>query len=209
MNKKLDREFKEGFDNELRFGQKMKGSANLKFLTGLKVKDTTNMKIALTGHRPQRLGLPDDELDMAWSKIGHWIFNQILDASDIYCGMANGSDILIGLNTCAIKESYRNISPRIEDNRNLKLHCILPCKDYNSSNKYFSKLKQEADEWVELSDEFYKGCDNARDQYMVEHCDVLLAIWDGNKSGGVWSTIRKAQKAGKTIIYCPKELLEH
>ena len=67
--------------------------------------------------------------------------------------------------------------------------------------------EDEADEWVELSDEFYKGCDNVRDQYMVDHCDVLLAIWDGNKSGGVWSTIRKAQKAGKKIIYCPKEIL--
>ena len=32
--------------------------------------------------------------------------------------------------------------------------------------------------------------------------------WDGNKFGGVWSTIRKAQKAGKQIIYCPKEILE-
>lgn len=29
-----------------------------------------------------------------------------------------------------------------------------------------------------------------------------------NKSGGVWSTICKAQKAGKKIIYCPKEILE-
>lgn len=33
-------------------------------------------------------------------------------------------------------------------------------------------------------------------------------IWDENKSGGVWSTIRKAQKAGKQIIYYPKEILE-
>ena len=32
--------------------------------------------------------------------------------------------------------------------------------------------------------------------------------WDGNKSDVVWSTIRKAQKAGKQIIYCPKEILE-
>lgn len=122
--------------------------------------------------------------------------------------MANGSDILIGLNTCVIKERYRAASPELEKNRNLKLHCILPCKNYNSSNKYYNKLKTEADEWIELSDEFYKGCDNARDQYMVDHCDVLLAVWDGIKSGGVWSTIRKAQKAGKKIIYCPKEILE-
>ena len=158
------------------------------------------MRVALTGHRPQRLGLPDDELDLKWARIGLWIFNQILDVSDVYCGMANGSDILIGLNACVIKESYRQISSEMEKNRNLKLHCILPCKDYNSSNKYYNKLKTEADEWIELSDEFYKGCDNVRDQY-------ILAIWDGNKSGGVWSTIRKAQKAGKKIIYCPKEIL--
>lgn len=26
------------------------------------------MRIALTGHRPQRLGLPDDELDIKWGK---------------------------------------------------------------------------------------------------------------------------------------------
>ena len=58
-----------------------------------------------------------------------------------------------------------------------------------------------------MSDEFYKGCDNVRDQYMIDHCDVLLAIWDGNKSGGVWYTIRKAQKAGKKIIYCPEDIL--
>lgn len=66
------------------------------------------MRVALTGHRPQRLGLPEDELDIKWAKIGHWIMNQILDVSDVYCGMANGSDILIGLNACVIKESYRN-----------------------------------------------------------------------------------------------------
>ena len=27
------------------------------------------MKVALTGHRPQRLGLPEDETDKKWSKI--------------------------------------------------------------------------------------------------------------------------------------------
>lgn len=31
------------------------------------------MKVALTGHRPQRLGLPEDELDDKWEKIRDWI----------------------------------------------------------------------------------------------------------------------------------------
>lgn len=118
---------------------------------------------------------------------------------DIYCGMASGSDFAFG--TVAMLVKVYEIIP-------LRLHCVLPCKDYNSSHALYDYMKKYADEWIELSDEFYKGCDNARDQYMVDHCDVLLAIWDGKKSGGVWSMIRKAQKAGKQIVYCPKEVLE-
>ncbi len=160
------------------------------------------MRIALTGHRPQRLGLPDDETSIEWLGIEHWLIMQIAkmsegEAVDLYCGMASGCDIAFGYVGSIIKGGF-----------DCKLHCILPCKNYNSSHKLYNQIKDAADEWVELSDDFYKGCDNVRDQYMVDHCDVLLAIWDGNKSGGVWSTIRKAQKAGKQIIYCPKEIFE-
>ena len=169
------------------------------------------MKVALTGHRPQRLGMPDDELDDKWEEIRDWIVKNLIQMLqttlledgqllDIYCGMASGSDILFGMTSVFLKAG--NVIP-------VKIHCVLPCKDYNSSHKYYNDIKLLADEWIELSDEFYKGCDNVRDQYMVDHCDVLLAVWDGIKSGGVWSTIRKAQKAGKQIIYYPKEILEN
>ena len=162
------------------------------------------MKIALTGHRPQRLGLPEDEREDKWIYITNWLNTIILEKfvhnehTDIYCGMASGCDIKLGIIASEMKWMGEDIS----------LHCILPCKNYNSSHKYYDEIKKSADEWVELSDKFYRGCDNLRDQYMVDHCDVLLAVWDGNKSGGVWSTIRKAQKAGKEIICIPKELLE-
>lgn len=165
------------------------------------------MKVALTGHRPERLGMPDNELDDKWNKIRDWIVNNLIqmfrttlledDSLDVYCGMATGSDILFGMSSIFLKVG---IVP-------LKLHCVLPCKNYNSSHKYYNDIKLFADEWIELSEEFYKGCDSVRDQYMVDHCDVLLAIWDGNQSGGVWSTIRKAQKAGKQIIYCPRGIV--
>lgn len=166
------------------------------------------MRVALTGHRPQRLGLPEDEMDDKWEKIRDWVTQNLIkmvettiledDQLDIYCGMATGSDILFGMTSIFLKSG--NIIP-------LRIHCVLPCKNYNSSRKYYKDIKLLADEWIELADEFYKGCDNVRDQYMIDHCDVLLAVWDGKKSGGVWSTIRKAQKAGKQIIYCPREVL--
>lgn len=165
------------------------------------------MRVALTGHRPQRLGLSEDEMDESWNKIDCWLCQQIIkmleytilngEHLDLYCGMASGCDIKFGLIASALPISDTHI------------HFVLPCKNYNSSHKYFNMLKENASEWIELSEEFYKGCDNVRDQYMVDNCDVLLAVWDGNKSGGVWSTIRKAQKKNKEIIYCPVELLKN
>ena len=157
-----------------------------------------NMNLALTGHRPQRLGFNDDEKSADYKSIKLWIKSnierEILEHRKpvtVYCGMADGCDVAFGLVACKLKEN----------NRPVKLICVLPCKNYNSSHKYYSYLKEHADEWVELSAEFYRGCDNVRDQYMVDHCDKLLAVWDGNKSGGVWSTIKKAKKAGKEIEY--------
>lgn len=159
------------------------------------------MIAALTGHRPQRLGFPELDLNInyEWRKIINWLKDKIMEEhiTDVYCRMADGCDIAYGI---AAYELQNEMVP-------VKLHGVLPCKNYNSSNPWYRTLKASADEWVELSDEFYKGCDNIRDQYMVDHSDKLIAIWDGNKSGGVWSTIRKAQKKDIDIIYYPKELL--
>lgn len=155
------------------------------------------LHVALTGHRPERLGYAKDTYGtMDWGRMIDWLKFKIKEynITDAYCGMANGCDIAYGIAALRLKEEGYPI----------KLHCILPCKNYNSSSVWYYPLKKTADEWVELSEEFYKGCDDARDQYMVDHSDKLFAIWDGNKSGGVWSTIKKAQKSGIDIIYYPK-----
>lgn len=158
------------------------------------------LRVALTGHRPERLGYEEDRYTTTdWFRMIVWLKSQIKEnnITDVYCGMCNGCDIVYGIAALRLKEEGYAV----------RLHCILPCKNYNSSNPWYYSLKKFADEWVELAEEFYKGCDDVRDQYMVDHSDKLFAIWDGHKSGGVWSTIRKAQKKGIEIIYYPKENL--
>jgi len=158
------------------------------------------MRMALTGHRPERLGYNKDNFSTTeWIRLIDWLKLALIElkVTDIYCGMADGCDIAYGIAALALKDEGYSV----------KLHCILPCKNYNSSNPWYNILKEDADEWIELSEEFYKGCDNARDQYMVDHSDKLFAIWDGIESGGVWSTIKKAQKKGLDIVYYPKENL--
>ena len=90
----------------------------------------------------------------------------------------------------------------------INLHCVLPCDNYQCGYYVYDKIKSYADTWTSLSKEFYRGCDNARDQYMVDHSDKIFAIWDGIEGGGVYSTIRKAQKKKLEIVYYPKEMLK-
>ena len=52
-----------------------------------------------------------------------------------------------------------------------------------------------------VSDHYYKGCMQKRNRYMVDKADIVLAIWNGEKSGGTWGTIKYAQAHGKTIRY--------
>ena len=151
------------------------------------------MIIALTGHREQRLNLPSDVALDDWKNIRQWIRQQIIDnkADTVLSGMAGGSDLAIAYEVVQMKkEGYP-----------IKLTCVFPCKNYNVSNQYYKYITNNADNIVEIHDEWFKGCDNDRDQYMVDNCDILLAIFDGNKNGGVYSTIRKAEKKNKKIIY--------
>lgn len=157
------------------------------------------INIGFTGHRYQRLNFNPDETHEDWIGLYSWIFDEYkklaskYDEIHVYCGMCSGGDIAFGLCLGALEK--------------VKLHCILPFKDYNCENKYYDILHEVADEWIELADSWHKKCDSERDQYVVDHSDMLYAMFDGIKQGGVYSTIRKAQKAHKKIVLCPQEVL--
>ena len=117
----------------------------------------------MTGHREGRLaslGTVEEIID--------WIKSKLIEnnCTDAYCGMANGGDILFGKTVISLRKQGYDI----------KLHCILPCKDYNKSHLDCDILKENSDSFEYLSEDFYKGCDNTRDQKMVEECEILLAL---------------------------------
>lgn len=45
-----------------------------------------------------------------------------------------------------------------------------------------------------------------RNEYMVDHCDILIAVWDGT-DGGTANCYRYAEKLGKSIIRINPTLL--
>lgn len=157
------------------------------------------LRMALTGHRPERLKYNQYLETDDWRRIIDWVKGQIrtLGVTDAYCGMADGGDCAYAVAVIELKNEGWPV----------KLHCVLPCDNYNSDHYLYDLFKENADTWTSLSKHFYKGCDDVRDQYMVDNSDKLFAIYDGIKVGGVYYTIQKAHKKNLEIIYYPKELL--
>ena len=163
------------------------------------------MKIALTGHRPQRL-FGEDLENENWTKIRKWLKETLIEnnCSLAISGMAAGSDMLFALAVKDLKEQGENI----------KLELAFPCHGYgrkSSYNKYLQwrqEIIQSADKKTFIHEKWCKTADDDRDKYMVENCDILIAIFDGNNVGGVYHTIQHAKRLGKKIIYCPKELVQ-
>ena len=139
------------------------------------------VKIAVTGHRPQRL-----EQMPGMRKITEWFDKEIQKYDDyvLISGMAPGFDQIAALETLRLGGkvwcffAYR--------------HNLSIIEDYIAAKA--SRVRYEQDKRTD-------GCHDVRDRHMVDLCDVLVACWDGKKNGGVWRTIEYARKVGKPIVY--------
>ena len=139
------------------------------------------MRIAVTGHRPKRLKGQQKE-------VKRWLSEQLnkYKCTEAISGMAQGADQIFA--QAAIE-------------KNIPLICCYPYRKnffHQEEQKILNKAKD-----IKFISEAYTG--NRvywfRDKYMVDNCDLLLAVWDGIEAGGTWLTVNYAQKIGKPIVY--------
>lgn len=109
-------------------------------------------------------------------------------------GMANGFD-----RVCAA------VLIELKKEKNIEFIACIPCKE---QDKYFTaKQKEEykyflekADKTVYLSDEYYNGCMQFRNRYMVDNSSLVLA-YSKSDFGGTRYTVKYAEKQEKEIIF--------
>ena len=162
------------------------------------------MKIALTGHRPQRL-FGNNLSNTKWQAVSAWIKDVLIrnNCTVAFSGMAKGSDLLYAL---AVKDLA-------EKGYNINLNLIFPCKGYGSNSPdkrylmWYQQAIDAANKITYIHKEWTPTADDDRDKYMVDNCDMLIAIFDGIEAGGVFKTIEYAKSLGKPIIFCPQALL--
>lgn len=139
-----------------------------------------------TGHRQLN--------DLDYALMDRVILNLVKNGCNrFFCGMAKGFDLAAAESLIEIKRDYP-----------AEIVACIPCErqsdGYTAADRarYYRILKN-CSEIIVLSDNYYNGCMQVRDRFMVDNSDVVLCYLR-KKSGGTYYTVNYASKLGKKII---------
>ena len=160
---------------------------------------------AFTGPRPGFFSFGYDEKHPDCQIIKKGLAEEInrlcLEGSrTFYCGGAMGVDMWCGEIVLHLKEIYKD----------LKLIIVVPFKGQADKwpatyRKRYENLLKNSDEVIILHNDFAKKYYLERNRYMVDNCDLLVAICnkdliDSYSSSGTYYTIKYAYKTNKKIL---------
>ena len=148
------------------------------------------MKVAGTGHRPEKLGGYSKDIFNSLVLIAEKSLKS-LKPTKVISGMALGWDQ-------ALAQASINL--------NIPLIAAIPFTNQDkvwidSSKTYYKELLSKASEIVNVSNDndYNIKYMQLRNEWMVDNCDVLLAMFDGT-NGGTANCINYAEQKKKTII---------
>lgn len=157
-------------------------------------------KCCFTGHRPKSLPFGYNEEEALCKKLkellSESIERQITEngVTHFISGMAMGVDIYAAEAVLKLREKYPQI----------KLECAIPCETQANKwsegwrNRYFDIIRR-SDVAKMLQTHYTPDCMMKRNKYMVDNSDVVIAVWNGLKSG-TGNTVNYAVKSGKNVI---------
>ncbi len=153
-----------------------------------------------TGYRPSKLPFDIGNKDKEYIKFENSLIEKVMllinnGCSAFYSGMAMGFDIIAAETVLLLKKQTK---------LPIKLICVLPFKNqkdtfYGGWKEKYDFIIDNCDEIIVTNQEYYKGCYQKRNKYMVEHSDCVLTWFDG-KAGGTKNTLDYANKIGRKII---------
>lgn len=157
---------------------------------------------AFTGHRPTRFSFKYDETHPACIELKKVLAEQIdflcrQGITDFYTGCALGIDLWAGEAVLALMELHPEIN----------LHCVVPFAAQDQKwtpeqQARYHALMDRSYDVVLTQEEYSKDCYYIRNRYLVDHADVVLAVYDmqANKRSGTGYTVHYAQTKDKPII---------
>ena len=160
-----------------------------------------------TGHRPDKLPWGTDERDPRCLALKESIARELEGLylrgyRHFISGMAQGVDMYAAEIVLELKEKHPQIT----------LECAIPYERQAVRwpealrNRYFS-IAERCDRETMLQRQYTPDCLRKRNQYMVDHSDIVLAVWNGGPSG-TGQTVWYARENGKPVWILRPDTLE-
>ena len=161
------------------------------------------MVVGVSGHRPSKMprAYGYDYNNKQWTELKNKFKKLLIEwkCTKAVTGMALGVDTVFALAVIELKQEGYNIH----------LHCAIPCKNHSSkwpkeSQELYQYILSQADSIHIVTDEEYKPyLMQVRNEYMVDISDIMIAVWDGSKSG-TGNCVEYALKQKKKVYrICP------
>lgn len=145
------------------------------------------MTLAATGHRPPALlGYSDESFTRYVAAAEHVLLDTMPET--VVSGMAQGWDMAIA--TACVNLGFPFLAYVAFEGVDRKW--------YPRDRRKFAKLCDAAAEVVVVTKGTYSPWKlQARNEAMVEKCDRLAAMWNGEQRGGTWNCLKYATERGK------------
>ena len=147
--------------------------------------------VCFTGHRK----IPLEEYKIISQRLEKEIIVSINNGYRFFgAGGALGFDTLAARTVLKLKRVYPNI----------RLILLLPCKNQTLGWRYedvqeYERIKSLADKVVYVSNNYYKGCMQKRNRYLVNNSSLCICyLYDS--TGGTFYTTEYAKKKGLIVI---------
>ena len=150
-------------------------------------------RCCFTGHRPEKLSLPESEVKAELEKE---IRLAIADGINVFIvGMAPGVDIWAAEVILELRE---------KEEFPLKLIAASPHPGFENRwsiewQKRFASIMSKADFITEVCTHYSRGCYQIRNEWMVDHSARVIAVWNGSPSG-TKNTVMYAKRKGVPVI---------
>lgn len=149
-------------------------------------------RCCFTGHRPEKLSLSEAEVKPLLEKaIDTAIENGF---TTFITGMAPGVDIW----------AAEIVLEKRKHNTALHLICAVPHPGFENKRGEYEKERyiriiQSADYVTTISDHYFRACYQRRNEFMVDHSNLVIAVWNGERSG-TKNTVDYANRKGIKVI---------
>ena len=149
-------------------------------------------RCCFTGHRPEKLNFSEKEIkDLLEKAIDNAIANGFVT---FITGMAPGTDIW----------AAEIILEKKKQNSALHLICAIPHPGFEKrktmyEEKRYNNIIKNADYTQTICNHYFRACYQRRNEFMVNHSNLVIAVWNGAPSG-TKNTIDYALQKGVKVI---------